>query len=201
MVVLTDGAAGHRTIPPDELRAIRQEEARRAAESLGATPMWLAVRDESLFDDEPTRLLLVEALRKARPDLILAHHPEDYHPDHRAASHLAFSASFIATLPNVVTESPPLPVVPPLTYFDTFAGGNFVPQEFVDITDVLDEKLRLFGNHRSQVEWMSDHDAVDMNELITTVARFRGFQCGTRYAEAFAWEGSWPRRRSHRLLP
>jgi LmbE family N-acetylglucosaminyl deacetylase len=201
MVVLTDGAAGHKTIAPDELREIRREEARRAAETIGARPVWLGLRDEWLFDDEPTRLRVVEALRQAQPDLILTHHPNDYHPDHRAASGLVFSASFVATLPNILTESPHLPVVPPLVYFDTLAGVGFLPQEYVDITEQLSDKLALYGCHRSQVEWMSDHDAVDMAELITTVGRLRGYQSGVGYAEGFVWEASWPRRRAHRLLP
>ena len=201
MVVLTDGAAGHKTIGPDELREMRREEARRAAEMIGARAVWLGLPDESLFDNAPTRLLVVEALRQAQPDLILTHHPKDYHPDHRAASHLAFSASFLATLPSIRSESRPLPVVPPLAYFDTLAGVDFVPQEYVDITEHIGDKLELFGCHRSQVAWMSDHDSVDMYDLITTVAKLRGYQCGVGYAEGFVWEESWPRRRAHRLLP
>jgi N-acetylglucosamine malate deacetylase 1 len=201
MVVMTDGAAGHKEIGPTELRDIRCREAQQAAEVIGARLVWLALPDEFLFDDAQARLLLVEALRRAQPDLLLGHHPRDYHPDHRAASRLAFSASFLATLPNIVTESASLPLVPPLAYFDTLAGVGFSPQEYVDITRHLGEKLAAFECHRSQIDWIANHDSVDMGDLIRTLARLRGYQCGAEYAEGFIWEDSWPRRRPQRLLP
>ncbi|HEU4752993.1 MAG TPA: PIG-L family deacetylase, partial [Armatimonadota bacterium] len=63
MLIMTDGSAGHAEIPAVELAAIRQREARAAAERIGAEFVWLGLRDEFVFNDEPTRLLLLNIIR------------------------------------------------------------------------------------------------------------------------------------------
>lgn len=201
MLVMTDGSAGHARIPAAELAAIREREARAAAAVIGADFVWLGLRDEFVFNDEPTRLRLLDAIRAARPDAILTHAPEDYHPDHRATARAVFDASFIMGLPNVVTEAPACPGVPALAYFDTLAGLRFEPTDWVDITDTWEVKRAMLACHRSQVEWLRDHDRIDIFEFMETVARFRGVQCGVRYAEAFRVETTWPRVRAGRWLP
>src|SRR5437016_14492169 len=95
MLIMSDGSAGHAEIPAAELAAIREREARAAVAVIGAEFVWLGLRDEFVFNDEPTRILLLNAIRAARPELILTHHPDDYHPDHRSVSRAVFDASFI----------------------------------------------------------------------------------------------------------
>jgi LmbE family N-acetylglucosaminyl deacetylase len=84
---------------------------------------------------------------------------------------------------------------------DTIAGLQFEPSEFVDITDHLDTKLAMLAEHRTQLEWLRDHDDVDMLEQLRTVARFRGLQCGVTYAEGFRPCNVWLRATTRRLLP
>jgi LmbE family N-acetylglucosaminyl deacetylase len=184
-----------------ELAAIREREARAAAAVIGAEFVWLGLPDELVFNDEPTRRRLLEAIRAARPDLILTHDPDDYHPDHRATSRAVFDASFVMGLPNVQTASPPHPGVAPLYYFDTLAGVGFQPAEYVDITGSFAMKQKMLAAHESQVAWLRHHDAIDIQAFIDTVARFRGLQCGCLYAEAFRPVPAWPRLRAQRLLP
>jgi len=140
MAIATDGSAGHMLIPPDELAEIRHAEAQNAADLLGAELQWLGYSDELVFEDIPTRLRFVDLLRAARPDVILTHNPNDYHPDHRVVSRLLFDASFVSSLPNVKTDQPVHPLVPPLVYFDSFGGSNFLPTEFVDIGETFEVK-------------------------------------------------------------
>jgi LmbE family N-acetylglucosaminyl deacetylase len=201
MGVMTDGSAGHAEIGAVELAGIREREARAAAGVIGAELVWLGLPDEFVFDDEPTRRLLLEAIRAARPDLILTHEPEDYHPDHRATSRAVFGASFMTGLPNVETASPPHPGVAPLFYFDTLAGVGFQPAEYVDITATMATKRAMLAAHESQVAWLRHHDAIDIQGFMETVARFRGLQCGCEFAEAFRPAQVWPRLRTERLLP
>jgi LmbE family N-acetylglucosaminyl deacetylase len=201
MLVMTDGSAGHAEIGPGELAVTREREARAAAGVIGAEFVWLGLPDEFVFNDEPTRRLLLNAIRAARPDLILTHEPDDYHPDHRATSRAVFDASFVMGLPNVVTSSPPHPGVAPLFYFDTLAGVGFQPAEYVDITGTFAAKQAMLAAHASQVAWLRHHDDIDVQAFMETVARFRGLQCGCQYAEAFRPAHAWPRLKTERLLP
>jgi N-acetylglucosamine malate deacetylase 1 len=201
MLVMTDGCAGHAEIGPGELAAIREREARAAASVIGAEFAWLGLPDEFVFNDEPTRRRLLDAIRAARPDLILTHDPVDYHPDHRATSRAVFDASFVMGLPNVQTPSAPHPGVAPLYYFDTLAGIGFQPAEYVDVTETFATKQKMLAAHETQLAWLRHHDAIDVQEFMETVALFRGLQCGCRYAEAFRPAHAWPRLRTQRLLP
>lgn len=181
-----NGDKGHRLIPPDELAAVRLEEARASAGLIGAEVIALGVPDgEAGLDVAGQRQKLVAAICRARPDIIITHHASDYHPDHVAVHKLVVEAAFLATVPRCTGGQEALPVVPEIRLMDTYAGVNFIPTEYVDITDTMETKLAMMACHRSQVEWLREHDNFDILEFIRTGGRYRGFQCGTTYAEGF----------------
>jgi N-acetylglucosamine malate deacetylase 1 len=201
MAIATDGSAGHRSIPAEELVAIRKQEAFQSASILGVELHWLGYRDELLADDIDTRLRFIELIRLTRPQVILTHHPQDYHPDHRAVNRLVFAASFVVQLPNVQTISTALEWVPALFYFDNFNGVNFIPTEFVDITSTYDTKRQMLACHKSQMIWLEDRQEESLLEMIAIQSRFRGLQSGVTYAEGFTFENVAPRLTTRRLLP
>ena len=201
MAIATDGSAGHMLIPPDKLAQIRHKEAQEAASLIGAELHWLGYPDELIFEDMDTRLRFIDLIREAKPDLILTHDPNDYHPDHRVVSRLMFDASFVSGLPNIKTEHPAHPGVCPLYYFDTLTGAGFLPTEYVDITDTFETKKAMLRSHASQLTWLKEHDNIDIVDFITVMARSRGLQCGVQYAEGFRAENAWGRNRINRLLP
>jgi LmbE family N-acetylglucosaminyl deacetylase len=201
MCVATDGTAGHMVIKPPELARIREREARAAAEVIDAEFIWLGFPDELIFNDRETRLTFVDAIRQAKPDVIITHAPDDYHPDHRVVSSLVFDTSFIASLPNIETNQPAHSIVPPLYYMDTLAGKGFHPTEYVDIGSTIDIKRQMLACHQSQLKWLKDHDNIDVIEFMEVVARTRGFQCNVLYAEGFRQADVWPRTPPDRLLP
>lgn len=201
MLIMSDGSAGHAEIPASELASIREREARAAAAVIGAELVWLGLRDEFVFNDEPTRVRLLNAIRGAQPDLILTHARDDYHPDHVATLTAVFDASFIMGLPNVRTDNPAHSGVAPLFTFDTLAGHNFLPEEYVDITTTWETKRAMLAEHGTQVDWLKHHDGIDIFTFMETVARFRGLQCGVEFAEGFRRVLVWPRVRPARLLP
>jgi LmbE family N-acetylglucosaminyl deacetylase len=201
LCIVTDGAAGHAEIPPDELKGIRKDEAQAAADMLGAELIWLGLPDERVYDDDLARMMMVDAVRKAAPDMIISHFSEDYHHDHRTVSKLVYDASFIASLPNIPTEHEPHSLVPVIYEMDTLAGVGFLPEEYVDISDVLSRKLEMLACHETQVRWLKDHDRIDILDFVTTVAKFRGLQCGAAFAEGFRLKRAWPRIPARRLLP
>lgn len=199
--VATNGNMGSMNRPPVELAQIREREARESASHLDAEFLWLDYPDEFLYPDHATRMRFIEMIRQARPDLILTHAPNDYHQDHRTVSELVFVSSFIGAVPNVATTSPAHPQIAPLYYFDTLAGVDFLPTEYVDITETLKTKLDMLNCHKSQLEWLGDYNGIDIEEFATTVARFRGLQSGVRFAEGFRRADAWPRLTADRLLP
>jgi LmbE family N-acetylglucosaminyl deacetylase len=199
--IATNGDQGHYSIPPVELAEIRRAEAQKAAEALDAELIWLGFHDGFLGDDETTRLAFVEMIRKAKPHVILAHDPDDYHQDHRAAASLSVAASFIATLPHVDTASPPIPRTPALYTIDHSAGATFRPTDYVDVSEVFERKVALMECHASQVAWLKEHDGSDVVGDMRIVNRYRGLSCGALYAEAFRRHDAWGFMSAGRLLP
>jgi LmbE family N-acetylglucosaminyl deacetylase len=202
---LTDGRGGGKGAPPEQLAEIHRAEMNASASVVGAETCWLGVQDGLLADDVPTRLAVVEVLRGFQPDLIITHPPEDYHPDHVAASRLVMDASYIARNPNVATGSVRLPGVAPLYFVDAESGHGFVPDEYVDVSDVWEAKTRMLDAHRSQYAgWVNPATGQLENWLVdraSVLGRFRGLQCGARYAEAFKIFHAHGRVRAARLLP
>lgn len=195
------GDKGHAVISHAELGAIRAAEAERAAQVIGAEAAALNVPDVELFVNDHTQRLMVDLIRSARPDIIITHHPADYHGDHNAVTKLVLDASFTATLPYYITAHPPHPVTPPIYFMDTVTGIDFNPAEYVDITTTLELKIEAMRQHESQFTWIEEHHTTGVLELIETIARFRGLQCGVRYAEGFQSMRAWGRMSAGRLLP
>ncbi len=201
MAYVTNGEMGHFQIPPRELARIREEEARKAAEVIGAEFIWLGLPDEFIFHDLVTRMKIIDVVREAKPDLIITHSPNDYHPDHVEVSNIIFAASFLSSIPHIETKHGFHEKVPPISYMDTLAGVGFQPEEYVDITGTIDRKLEALAQHESQVKWLREHDRIDILDFVKTVAKFRGIQAGVPYAEGFVGFKGWPRLKTERLLP
>ena len=134
-------------------------------------------------------------------DLIITHHPEDYCSDHRETSKLVFKASFDATVPHFMPECGEATGLAALYYADNDLGVNFVPTEYVDITDEMDTKEKMMACHESQVVWLKEHDGYDIIVEQRKLAASRGTQCGVLYAEGFVPALVSGRLRPYRLLP
>ena len=196
------GNLGHVIIPPDELTKIRAEEARRAGALAGIEVIGGMFNDLDIYDNnKKARDLMVDVIKYAQPDFIITHNPDDYMPDHTAVSRLVFDASFTATLPNYKSAQPNAANLVPIYYMDTLAGVNFNPTEFVDITEEIDLKIQMLNCHESQIVWMRDHDGIDFADMVRTCSRYRGYQCGADYAEAFRSCNVYLKGTTKRLLP
>ncbi|GHU65651.1 GlcNAc-PI de-N-acetylase [Spirochaetia bacterium] len=202
MCHIANGNMGHAVIMPDELRKIRDNEARNAAALLGAESISIDVGDLQVdASDKKVRDKLTEVVRYAKPDLIITHNPQDYMRDHEQSSALALDVSFTVTIPHLFTESPVMGNFPPVFFMDTLAGINFIPTEYVDITDEIEKKIQAVNCHESQVKWMLDHDKIDFLDFVRTCNKYRGLQSNCTYAEGFRQYAAWPRFVTKRLLP
>ena len=203
MCTVANGEMGHVVIVPDELRIIRRKESEAAARVVGADFYYVdAVGDGQVeASNKETRLQLIEIIRKTRPDVIITHNPDDYMRDHMQTSAMATDASFISTIPHIVTDSSYTTCLPTIIYMDTLAGIGFIPTEYVDISDVIEQKLEALACHESQIKWMMDHDNIDFLDFVRTCSKYRGLQSGVAYAEGFRLYAGWPRFRTYRTLP
>ncbi|MCA9081122.1 MAG: PIG-L family deacetylase [Planctomycetaceae bacterium] len=179
------GDKGQPQVLVDDLAIVRRAEMQQAAALLGAELFTLDQPDSELFDTVEVRRLLVEVARQFRPTLLLGHHPEDYHVDHRALSHLTEVVSWLATSPGFVTTSPPLETSPALWWLDLLQQQGPQPELYVDISGQLELKQRLLECHASQLQRGNDGNFAPLAELMRQQATLRGQQSGVIAAEGF----------------
>ena len=89
----------------------------------------------------------------------------------------------------------------PVFFMDTLAGVGFQPTHYVDITEQIETKLAALRCHRSQLDWMLEHDNIDFADMVRTCSKYRGYQCGAAYAEGFRPYTVYPRMAAKNLLP
>ena len=199
---LCNGDLGHEIIQPKELAEIRAKEAKTSGAMGGFEVFWGGFGDVDIYaDNKEARDKVVDVIRTVNPDFIITHDPNDYMPDHVATSRLVFDASFAATVPHYKTGVDTPARLVPIYYMDNLAGVNFVPTEYVDVSAHIDTKLAMLECHASQVVWMRDHDNIDFPDMVKTCCRYRGYQCGAEYAEAFRMCQAYLKGTTKRLLP
>jgi LmbE family N-acetylglucosaminyl deacetylase len=157
MVSLTNGSAGHHEKPLEEVAAIRRREAATSAALIGATSHVWDLPDGELQPTLEVRWRVIREIREFRPDLVLTHRTNDYHPDHRAVGQAVQDASFLVTVPKVVPDVPPLKQDPIVAYMpDLFTKPSpLSPDVMVDVTDAVDTIVAMLACHASQVfEWL-----------------------------------------------
>ena len=206
MCVVTDGR-GRPAGDPDQIAAVRKAEAQASADVIGAESLLLGIPDGGLWFDESSRHLFVEAIRRTKPDVIITHPPDDYHPDHKTTSRLVMDAVQIARTQNYNSAYPPHRLPVPVAFRDAERGIDFVPEEYVDITPVWDAKLKMLAAHRSQLmpgKYDPSFVPPADNEFVhyaSVMSGFRGLACEVRYAEGFRWWRAASRIVTHRVLP
>ena len=201
MAVLTNGNVGHPDIDLPEMVRIRRQEFENAAAIIGAATIWMDVDDEMSVVDLPSRLLMVDVLREAAPDVVLTHSELDYHVDHRNTSQIVFEAAPLACVHNIKRALPQIDKQPLIYHFDTLGAIGFMPTEYVDISDTFETKLAMFRCHKSQDEWMRIATGFDVGDVIQSVAKVRGYAAGVKYAEGFVRVDAWYRGTTTRVLP
>ena len=198
----SNGNKGSMRYTSEELAKVRRKESIAAAKVIGATSLTCDIPDAELTVTVENQHRIVEAVRQARPDVVIATDPNDYHGDHRAVGEMAIHCTYVATCPLYKTRSPATKVVPTLYFCDTSSGLGFEPTDWVDITDVIGLKKKMMLAHKSQFSWLADRgrENIVLDEFFA-VARFRGIQCRAKYAEAFRLCPTAGRPRTYRVLP
>lgn len=202
----TNGNIGSATLPKDEIGAIRKAEAAKSAAIIGAEYICLDYDDELFYEDVSVRMKFINLVRHCKADVILTHNPHDYNPDHMLTSKIINDIQVMIPIAKLETEEEPCPTLPIIYYFEPAKGMGFIPTDYVDITDYFETKKKMFLCHESQQAWMADNyagfSAEDtFTEDMTITAKYRGMQCGVKYAEAFVRCNDAYRMTAGRLLP
>jgi len=156
-VSVTNGEAGHHIHFAGHLAEIRRKETEAVAELMGIEYEVLTNRDGHLQPTLECRSRMIALIRRYRPDLILTHRPNDYHPDHRATSTLVCDAAYMVIVPHIVPEVPALRVNPVIAYLsDHFQRPYpFSPTVAIDVEPVLETIVDQMECHKSQFhEWL-----------------------------------------------
>ena len=157
-VSVTNGESGHHRLKGEELATIRREEATAAGRVLGIQYDVLNNRDGYLEPTLETRFEIIRLIREFRPDLILTHRPNDYHPDHRYTSQLVCDAAYMVTVPPIVPDVPALRDNPVIAYLsdDFIRPYPFSPTIVVDIEPVIEQVVDMLDCHKSQFyDWLA----------------------------------------------
>jgi len=195
VVDLTQGELGTRGTP--ELRLI--ESARSSAIMELDARENLGMADGFFKIDEAHQRLLIRAIRKYRPEVILANALEDRHPDHGRAGKLIAESCFLSGLRKVETfdeAGNPQEKWRPKYVFHYIQDRYYNPSFVFDITPVFERKVAAIKAYSSQffsTEYAPDEPQTYISSpefLDAIIGRHRMFgkMIGVPYAEGFISE-------------
>lgn len=170
MVSVSDGSAGHHRYERARLAEIRRQEAAAAGAVIGAEYFTWDFRDGEVVADLNLRGRIIREIRQFKPDLVLTHRPNDYHPDHRAVGQAVQDACYLVTVPLVEPTAPILPCDPVVaSMVDLFTKPvPLDPQVTLDVSDELETIVSMLACHRSQFfEWLPFNSRI-LHEVPTT---------------------------------
>lgn len=156
----------------EEEKRRRHQEATRAADALGAELFSFGFSRDAI---QPTAHLvgaIDNLLADVKPTAVYTHWLGDSHPEHIGLTRAVLASTrrnrcsvymYEATLPGGIT------------------GHAFRAQKFIDISETIDAKMDSLASYETQL----DRYGTEWLEAVRGRAAHRGFQMGTRYAEAF----------------
>jgi bacillithiol biosynthesis deacetylase BshB1 len=195
VVDLTRGELGTRGTP--ELRA---EEAAAAAALMRLDVREnLGMADGFFQNDQEHQLLLIGAIRKYRPEIVLANALTDRHPDHGRAGNLIADACFLSGLRKIATvgnDGAPQEHWRPKYVFHYIQDRYFHPSFVYDVSAVFETKLQAIRAYASQFhspEYHKDEPQTYISTpefLDSIIGRHQMFgkMIGVPYAEGFITE-------------
>lgn len=134
-IVATDGALSNGPPADPALARTRAAEAEAGAAHIGAALEMLGFADGGLSLAQGAAEAVDAALTRHRPDLVVTHHPEDYHRDHREMSRLVRSR---------------ISPVQRFLYMEPLYGVGPQPNTLVDISPHVAAKHAALLEHRTQ---------------------------------------------------
>lgn len=168
LVSVTNGDIGHWQSAGGPLAQLRKAEVIAADKALGVETEVLDIHDGELLPTLESRKQITRIIREWKADIVIAHRPWDYHPDHRYTGVLVQDAAFMVTVPYFCPDIPALKKNPVFLYS---SDGFQKPYPFradvaVSLDDVIDQKLAALHLMPSQVY---DNGASGSEEFVKNV--------------------------------
>src|SRR5262249_19191729 len=138
-------------------------------------------------------------VREHEPDVLLAHHVDDLHPDHRAVGELARAAWYLSGLSRLADPASSRPARRPSRLYHFMGHVPFEPTFVVDIGPVREDTVGLCARYASRLAAGSAEDrgqhclfgAATLARM-ETKARAFGERIGARYGEPLLHRGPLP---------
>jgi len=158
---VADGSCGTAEYDAETIAAIRLQEAKNAAQRIGAKFYPPIASDLGIFYNENLLSKLGSVIREAAPDILLIPSPQDYMEDHTNTCRLAVTAAFTRGMPNCNVDPPREIINNDIAVYHAQPHGNrdgmnqlITPDIFINISKVLTEKRNMLAEHKSQKEWL-----------------------------------------------
>ncbi|MBS7338332.1 MAG: PIG-L family deacetylase [Thermoguttaceae bacterium] len=160
-MTIANGSWGSATMRREETILTRRDEARAAAELLGAHYHESLVDDLDVYYDRKTLMRLCATIREVDPDIVLCQSPSDYMEDHQNAVRLVYTAAFCKCMPNAPVDPPTPATFKDVAVYHAAPHGSrdilrkvVRSERYVDITSVIDRKAAMLACHVSQGAWL-----------------------------------------------
>ena len=174
--------------------ALRTMEAQSAAKILGvAIRTQLQMKDGFFISDEAHQKLIIQQLRKHRPEIVLCNAISDRHPDHGRSAKLVADACFYSGLLKIETNldgEAQSPWRPKAVYH--YIQDNFIHPDFViDVTDFMEVKQQSIMAFSSQFYSANSNEpetpisSKEFIESLNSKMAIWGRSIGVKYAEGF----------------
>ena len=153
----------------------------------------LDLEDANIINDKASRIKIIEAVRKYRPEMALIPYHSDRHPDHENSYKLLKDALFVSGLEKFKTGAgchrPPVI----LSYM---LHNEFKPSFVVDISEYYEHKFKAVAAYKSQFYSDTNKRAIThiaskhFYEVINSRHQCMGLKINARYGEPYHIEGS-----------
>lgn len=191
---IANGSCGSAVLTPEEIAAVRLEEAKNAAASVGATFHPPLVNDLEIFYEQPLIRKLCAIVREINPEIVLLQSPQDYMEDHQNASRLGVTAAFMRNVKNYATDPPSEAIDSEMCVYHSMPHGltdqlrnPITPHFFIDVASAIDDKRNMLSCHLSQKEWLDKTQGIDnyINMMVEQASAMGKLSGKTQYAEAW----------------
>ena len=150
----------------------------------------LGLPDGGIENNEASRLLIIQVIRKYQPEIVLANAIHDRHPDHSKAAKLVADASFLSGLKKKKTfynGDVQEPWRPKAVYH--YIQDYFIEPDFViDISTEMDKKILAINSFQSQFVMPKENEPssiLGLLDQIKSTNSIYGRSINANYAEGF----------------